>query len=81
MPSTTRASYLRSRIDITRPALANERVQCNTAGQVVLEFKIPWRDGTAHLAMSPPELMQRSTLLAPGCDARASDCFKAINSG
>ena len=31
---------------ITRPALANERVQTNTAGQVVLKLKIPWRDGT-----------------------------------
>jgi len=31
---------------ITRPALANERVQTNTAGQVVLKLKTPWRDGT-----------------------------------
>ena len=39
---------------ITRPALANERVQCNAAGQVVLKLKTPWRDGTTHLAASPP---------------------------
>ena len=26
---------------ITRPALANERVQCNAAGQVVLKLKMP----------------------------------------
>jgi len=26
---------------ITRPALANERVQCNAAGQVVLKLKTP----------------------------------------
>ena len=38
---------------ITRPALANERVQCNTAGQVALKLKTPWRDGTTHLVMSP----------------------------
>jgi len=31
---------------ITRPALANERVQCNAAAQVVLKLKTPWRDGT-----------------------------------
>jgi len=31
---------------ITCPALANERVQTNTAGQVVLKLKTPWRDGT-----------------------------------
>jgi hypothetical protein len=48
---------------ITRPALANERVQCNAAGQVVLKLKTPWRDGTTHLVMSPLEFMQR--LAAP----------------
>ena len=31
---------------ITRPALANERVQTNAAGQVVLKLKTAWRDGT-----------------------------------
>lgn len=40
---------------ITRPALANERVQTNAAGQVVLKLKIPRRDGTTHLVMSPLE--------------------------
>ena len=34
---------------ITRPALANERVQTNAAGQVVLKLKTAWRDGTTHL--------------------------------
>jgi hypothetical protein len=32
---------------ITRPALANERVQTNAAGRVVLKLKSPWRDGPA----------------------------------
>ena len=31
---------------IMHPALANERVQINSAGQVVLRLKTPWRDGT-----------------------------------
>jgi len=66
---------------ITRPALVNERVQTNGAGQVVLKLKAPWRDGTTHLVLSPMQFMQQSTLFAPGCNARASDCFKAINSG
>ena len=35
---------------ITRPALANERVQTNAAGQVVLKLKTAWRDGTTHLS-------------------------------
>ena len=38
---------------ITRPALANERVQTNAAGQVVLRLKTAWRGGTTHLVMSP----------------------------
>jgi hypothetical protein len=40
---------------ITRPALFDERVQRNTAGQVELKRKTPWRDGTTHLVMSPLE--------------------------
>jgi len=40
---------------ITRPALANERVQTNAASQVVLKLKTPRRDGTTHLVMSPLE--------------------------
>jgi len=31
---------------ITRPALVNERVQINSAGQVVRRLKTAWRDGT-----------------------------------
>jgi hypothetical protein len=49
----------------TRPALANERVQCNAAGQVVLKLKTPRRDGTTHLAMSPLEFMQQLATLLP----------------
>jgi hypothetical protein len=50
---------------ITRPALANERVQCNAAGQVVLKLKTPWHDGTTHVVMSPLEFMQRLAALVP----------------
>jgi len=50
---------------ITRPALANERVQTNAAGQVVLKLKTPWRDGTTHLVMSPLEFTQRLAALVP----------------
>lgn len=54
---------------ITRPALANERVQTNAAGQVVLNLKTPWRDGTTHMVMSPPEFMQPS-IERPVCGNR-----------
>lgn len=50
---------------ITRPTRANERVQTNAAGQVVLKLKTPWRDGTPHLAMSPLEFMPRLEALVP----------------
>ena len=50
---------------ITRPALADERVQCNPAGEVVLKLKTAWRDGTTHLLMSPLEFMQRLAALVP----------------
>jgi hypothetical protein len=50
---------------ITRPALSDERVQLNAAGQVELKLKPPWRDGTTHLVMSPLEFMQRLAALVP----------------
>ena len=50
---------------ITRPALSDERVQLNDAGQVELRLKTPWRDGTTHLVMSPLEFMQRLAALVP----------------
>jgi hypothetical protein len=43
---------------ITRPALADERVQLNDAGQVELKLKTAWRDGTTHVVMSPLDSMQ-----------------------
>jgi len=59
---------------ITRPALANERVQINAAGQVVLKLKTPWRDGSTHIVMSPLEFMQR--LAARATEGRLS-CARA----
>jgi hypothetical protein len=50
---------------ITRPALSDERVQLNAAGQVELKLKTPWRDGTTHLVMRPLEFMQRLAVLVP----------------
>jgi hypothetical protein len=50
---------------ITRPALSDERIQVNAAGQVQLELKTPSRDGTTHLVLSPLEFMQRLAALVP----------------
>ena len=71
---------------ITRPALSDERVQLNAAGQVELKLKTLWRDGTTHLVMSPLDSMQRLAALVPRwrLTARsgfvmllAGDCFAA----
>jgi hypothetical protein len=50
---------------ITRPAIANERLERDGAGNVVLELKSPWRDGTTHIVMSPLEFMRRLAALVP----------------
>jgi hypothetical protein len=50
---------------ITRPAIANERLKRDGAGDVVLQLKSPWRDGTTHIVMSPLEFMQRLAALVP----------------
>ncbi|NNF96595.1 MAG: hypothetical protein HKM94_06705 [Halobacteria archaeon] len=50
---------------ITRPALAHERLTRNRAGDVVLQLKSPYQDGTTHIVMSPLEFMQRLAALVP----------------
>jgi len=50
---------------ITRPAIANERLALNRAGQVVLTLKTPYREGTTHIVMSPLEFIQRLAALVP----------------
>ena len=42
---------------ITRPAIANERLSVNHAGQVVLKLKTAYRNGTTHIVMSLLESM------------------------
>jgi len=50
---------------ITRPAIANERLKRNRAGQVVLQLKSAYKDGTTQIVMSPLEFMQRLAALVP----------------
>jgi hypothetical protein len=50
---------------ITRPAIANERLGCSGKGEVVLQLKSPWREGTTHIRTSPLEFMQRLAALVP----------------
>jgi len=50
---------------ITRPAIANERLKRNRTGQVVLQLKSPYKDGTSHIVMEPLEFMERLAALMP----------------
>ena len=50
---------------ITRPAIAHERLKRNSAGDVVLQLKSPYQDGTTHIVLSPLEFMQRLATLVP----------------
>jgi Putative transposase len=43
-----------------RTSVANERLQRNRTGDVVLQLKSPYRDGTTHIVMSPLEFMQQN---------------------
>ncbi len=51
--------------DITRPALGHKRLRRTPAGEVVLQLKTPYRDGTTHFVMSPLEFLQRLAALVP----------------
>jgi hypothetical protein len=50
---------------ITRPAIANDRLKRNRAGQVVLQLKSPYRDGATHILMWALQFMQRLAALVP----------------
>lgn len=51
--------------DIPRAAIANERLSLNSAGDVVLQLKTPYNDGTPHIVRSPLEFRQRLAALVP----------------
>jgi hypothetical protein len=42
-----------------------ERLKHNRAGQLVLQLKSAYRDGTTHIVMSPLQFMQRLAALVP----------------
>ncbi len=50
---------------ITRPALGHKRLRRTPAGEVVLQLKTPYCDGTTHLVMTPLEFLQRLAALVP----------------
>ncbi|HEY7560154.1 MAG TPA: transposase [Candidatus Binatia bacterium] len=68
---------------ITRPAIANERLKRNRAGQVVLQLKSPYKDGTTHIE-DPPVIVKMLSHLGlptrapPRSPAQRFDLFQTI---
>ncbi len=50
---------------ITRPAVAEERLQLRASGDVVLKLKHPYSDGTSHLLFSGLEFVEKLAALVP----------------
>ena len=48
-----------------RPAVGQERVRVSPEGQVVLDLRRRWADGTTHLVFDPVEFLERLAALAP----------------
>ena len=55
----------RAATDILRPALANDRLRILDDGNVRLEFKRPWSDGTSSVQIPPLALIARLAALVP----------------
>ena len=45
--------------------MAHDRLQLTDDGQVRLELRRPWADGTTHLLFDPVELLERLAALTP----------------
>lgn len=50
---------------ITRPSVAEERLQMRASGDVVLKLKHPYSDGTSHLLFSGLEFVEKLAALVP----------------
>ena len=48
-----------------RPPLAEPRLLRMPTGEVAVQLRTPWADGTTHVAFSPSELMARLAVLIP----------------
>ncbi len=51
--------------NLRQRSYANERVKRDGSGDVVLQLKSAWRDGTTNVKMTPLEFMQRLAALVP----------------
>ena len=65
VPARRRDQLERSCRYLLRPPLAVERLTESTGGQLLYQFKRPWRDGSTALLMDPLELLERLAVLVP----------------
>jgi ribosomal protein S27E len=64
-PAGSRERLERLCRDVTRPAIALERLSLNRCGEVLLALKRPFRDGTTHLKFTPEDFLARLAALVP----------------
>jgi putative transposase len=50
---------------VSRPPVSSERLALTASGQVRYTLKTPYRDGTTHIVLEPPDLMARLAALVP----------------
>jgi hypothetical protein len=48
-----------------RPPLADGRLQCLPSGDVAVQLRAPWGDGTTHVAFTPSAFLARLAVLVP----------------
>jgi hypothetical protein len=48
-----------------RPPIARDRLRLTAGGQIVLQLRRRWSDGTTHLLFDPIELLERLAALTP----------------
>ncbi len=65
VPATARDRLERLCRYALRPPLGQDRLQIMPEGQVVLELRRRWTDGTTHLIFEPVELLERLAALIP----------------
>ena len=65
VPARDRAQLDRLCRYALRPPIAADRVRLTAEGQVLLELRHRWSDGTTHLLFEPLELLERLAALTP----------------
>jgi hypothetical protein len=65
VPAADRAHLERVCRYALRPPIAHDRIRLTNEGEVLLELRHRWRDGTTHLRFHPLELLERLASLTP----------------